>query len=373
MNHQGSCEICSLFSLSKEKICYIYTMKHVFQVEINKILASMNLTSSEVYAATKVYDSPSRSYHDSWHIKEMLFYVEPYRDQFSPNDFHSLQAAIIFHDCVYDPFSKTNEEDSVNVFVNIVDKLESNKSIWQSRVELVSELIMATKHHDYSDSLPELHKLIIKADLDRFNEDFENVWGYTKQLMHEYRQVDWKDFKKGRIEFLHSYAEKLREILGDKAAQNCWRVADALQVYEPRVALYPGSFHPFHTGHMNILRKAMKMFDKVIVGFANNPGKDLTSRVIPQSVRDMCQVEVIDGLLTDFMKARPYDITLIKGLRNTTDLSEGIAQLRFLQDFDPMIQVCHIICDKDFDHISSSAIKHLKKFSGGGPGRYIVE
>lgn len=124
------------------------------------------------------------------------------------------------------------------------------------------------------------------------------------------------------------------------------------------VGLYAGSFNPFHKGHYDILVKAEKIFDRVIIAKGQNPEKVKSELVIPEIIKDR-EIVQYEGMLTDFIKSLPYEVTLIRGLRNATDLQFELTQYRYFQDFMPDIQVVSLFCDKNLEHISSSAIRLL--------------
>lgn len=134
------------------------------------------------------------------------------------------------------------------------------------------------------------------------------------------------------------------------------------------VGVYAGSFNPFHLGHYNILLKAEAIFDKVIIGVGKNPEKSNNGSFysfIPEQISGR-DIRFYDGLLTDFIDSLNYkNITLIRGLRNSTDLQYELTQYRFLQELKPNIQVVSIFCDKEYEHISSTAIRNLKKYGKG--------
>jgi pantetheine-phosphate adenylyltransferase len=139
-----------------------------------------------------------------------------------------------------------------------------------------------------------------------------------------------------------------------------------------KVGVYCGTFSPFHRGHYNILLKAEKIFDKVIVVRGVNPLKSNALVALPSELNNR---EIIEhnGLITDLIKTLPYEnITLIRGLRNSIDLQHEINQYRYLQDLMPNIQVVSIFCDKEYEHISSSGIRALKTFGENFGEEYLV-
>ncbi len=66
-------------------------------------------------------------------------------------------------------------------------------------------------------------------------------------------------------------------------------------------------------------------------------------------------------------------ITIIRGLRNATDLQFEMTQYRYLQDLMPNIQVVSFFCDKEFEHISSSGIRLLSKFGDDKVKDYLIK
>lgn len=139
-----------------------------------------------------------------------------------------------------------------------------------------------------------------------------------------------------------------------------------------RVGLYPGSFNPFHQGHLNILEKAEKIFDKVIIARGVNPEKKNVIMPMPNAIADRTWVNY-NGLLTDFIKTLPYDnITVIRGLRNGVDLQYELNQYRYFQDLMPDIQMVSIFCDKEFEHISSSGIRMLSQYGEDHVKKYLL-
>lgn len=85
------------------------------------------------------------------------------------------------------------------------------------------------------------------------------------------------------------------------------------------------------------------------------------------------------GLLTDFIKElqrinidKDISYTLIRGLRNSSDLQYEMTQYRYLQDIMPDIQVVSLFCDKEYEHISSSGIRALDKLNPELTKKYLL-
>lgn len=149
------------------------------------------------------------------------------------------------------------------------------------------------------------------------------------------------------------------------------------------IAIYPGSFNPFHKGHQNILEKAERIFDEVIVAVGRNPSKPQTETytieqgnvVLSKEPRHEVlskllggrDVESYDGYLTDYIRNKVRDseedikVVLIRGLRNGDDLDYEVNQLRVMEDMlgEP-IDVVFLTCDKEFEHISSTVCRQME-------------
>jgi pantetheine-phosphate adenylyltransferase len=143
------------------------------------------------------------------------------------------------------------------------------------------------------------------------------------------------------------------------------------------IGIYPGSFNPFHKGHYNILLKAEKIFDKVIIARGINTEKPPSEWKIPRIVSDRADVILYDGLLTDCVEDvikqnKGVKVTVIRGLRNSVDLQYEMNQYRYFQDLMPNMQMVSIFCDKEFEHISSSGIRTLQPFGYDKYKNYLI-
>lgn len=184
------------------------------------------------------------------------------------------------------------------------------------------------------------------------NSSFAELLKQEQTEFKTHQQIDFSEYRKQRLDFLKSQTD----------SSNIKALVDYVESYQPKIGLFAGSFNPFHKGHYNVLQKAEKLFDKVIIAFGKNPDKTSRTWDIPKTISNRQQTEY-SGLLTDHVESFGYDITVIRGLRNSTDFQYEQNQYRYIQELKPDIKIINIFCDKEFEHISSSGIRTLEKFN----------
>lgn len=131
-------------------------------------------------------------------------------------------------------------------------------------------------------------------------------------------------------------------------------------------AIYPGSFDPITNGHLDVLKKALGVFDEVVVLVADNPNKksrfSLESRLIMarEAVKDIEGVSVAStsGLTVDFAK-KENTVNIIRGLRNSLDYDYELKLAREYKKMEPTISMCFFIANKEYADLSSSKIHEL--------------
>jgi pantetheine-phosphate adenylyltransferase len=147
------------------------------------------------------------------------------------------------------------------------------------------------------------------------------------------------------------------------------------------LAIYAGSFNPFTIGHLNIVEKAERVFDKgnVLIAIGVNPEKSNSGgdllRSLEISEKIGRNVEVYTTFLHEFIEKKEsegYKVVLIRGLRNGDDLAYEDNQLKFINDFKKDIDVVFFRCDEQFKHISSSAVRNLQSFRPGSGDKYLI-
>ena len=144
-----------------------------------------------------------------------------------------------------------------------------------------------------------------------------------------------------------------------------------------KIAVYPGTFDPITHGHTDLVRRAMNVFDHVIVGIAASPSKqpmfDIDERVAmaQQVLADYQQVEVcgFSGLLVDFAK-RKSAVALIRGLRAMSDFEYEFQLASMNRHLDPQLESIFLTPADKFSFISSSLVREVAML-GGDIGDFV--
>jgi hypothetical protein len=136
-------------------------------------------------------------------------------------------------------------------------------------------------------------------------------------------------------------------------------------------ALFPGSFDPFTDGHLNILKRALTMFDEVVVAVGINQDKkgyfsmDQRIDIIRQAIKGLDGVEVIkyDNLTIEACNEMGIR-HIVRGVRNMLDFENERAIADMNRRLNPDIETIIIPTAQEFAHISSSAVRDILKHHG---------
>ncbi|MDF2883376.1 MAG: coaD [Clostridiaceae bacterium] len=138
-----------------------------------------------------------------------------------------------------------------------------------------------------------------------------------------------------------------------------------------KTAVYPGSFDPVTNGHLDIIRRASRIFDEVIVSVLINPTKtglfDIDERVslikkVTNNIPNV-KVESFSGLLVNYMKEKKASI-IIKGLRAVSDFEYEFQMSHINKKLDHNIETVFMMTDAETFYLSSTAVKQVAMFGG---------
>ncbi len=136
-------------------------------------------------------------------------------------------------------------------------------------------------------------------------------------------------------------------------------------------AIYPGSFDPVTNGHLDIITRAAKLFEKLVIGVYDRPDKTLLFttderlELVQQSIVALPDVEVrvFSGLAVNFakeMKAR----TIVRGLRMSADFEREFDLAMMQKTLFPGIEIVCLMADLKYQFLSSSLLKEAARLGG---------
>lgn len=143
-----------------------------------------------------------------------------------------------------------------------------------------------------------------------------------------------------------------------------------------RTAVYPGTFDPVTNGHIDIIERALKLFDKLYIVVADNPQKKATftpaERVgmLKNSLKkhnNKIEIEYFKGLLLDYAKKKKSNV-IVRGLRAISDFEFEFQRAQFNREFAKNIETIFIMTKDDYAFLSSSIVKEIAMFHGSVKG-----
>ncbi len=136
-------------------------------------------------------------------------------------------------------------------------------------------------------------------------------------------------------------------------------------------AMYPGTFDPITLGHVDLVRRACRLFDRVVVAIAANPSKEplftLDERVelVRASLQDLANVEVsgYDGLTVEF--AREHDLrVIVRGLRAVSDFEYEFQLATMNRHLAVEVETAFLTPNENYNFVSSSLVREICSMGG---------
>jgi len=136
-------------------------------------------------------------------------------------------------------------------------------------------------------------------------------------------------------------------------------------------AIYPGSFDPVTNGHVDIIERALKLFDRVIVAVINNPEKKLMFSVDDrvQMLKESCaafsavEIDSFDGLLVDYVEKKQAT-AIVRGLRAISDFDYEFQLALTNRKLDPNIETVFLMTDYKYSYLNASLVRQIAKLGG---------
>jgi pantetheine-phosphate adenylyltransferase len=141
------------------------------------------------------------------------------------------------------------------------------------------------------------------------------------------------------------------------------------------IAIYPGTFDPITNGHLDIVTRAAKLFDKLIIGVYDTPNKhtlfttEERVELAKQSTANLPNVEVesFSGLAVGFAKKKQAHV-MVRGLRMTSDFEREFELAMMNKNLDPELELVAFMANLKYQFLSSSLLKEVANLSGNIDG-----
>jgi pantetheine-phosphate adenylyltransferase len=144
------------------------------------------------------------------------------------------------------------------------------------------------------------------------------------------------------------------------------------------MAVYAGTFDPVTNGHLDVLHRAARIFDTVIIAVAPNVDKKpmFTVQERMDMIRESCAgnpkifVETFDGLLVDYAKARGATV-LIRGLRAISDFEYEFQMTQMNRELQPGMETIFFMPSQEYTFTSSTIVKQVARYDPGRIANYV--
>lgn len=136
-----------------------------------------------------------------------------------------------------------------------------------------------------------------------------------------------------------------------------------------KIAVYAGTFDPVTNGHIDIVERALKLFDKVIVAVAENPEKKAfftvgeRKEMLKKCLKGNVEIDSFNGLLVDYCKKKKANV-IIRGLRAVSDFDFEFQMTIMNRNLNKNIETVFFMTDKEYFFLKSSTVRQVAKLGG---------
>jgi pantetheine-phosphate adenylyltransferase len=138
-----------------------------------------------------------------------------------------------------------------------------------------------------------------------------------------------------------------------------------------RIAVYPGSYDPLTNGHIDIIERGLKIFDKVIVAILKNPSKNSLfsieerMEILRETFKDRNEIEVdcFEGLLVNYLRKKNVT-TVVRGLRAISDFEIEFQMALMNRRIEPQCETIFLVPSVHYSFVSSRLVKEIYQLGG---------
>jgi len=140
---------------------------------------------------------------------------------------------------------------------------------------------------------------------------------------------------------------------------------------EKNIAVYPGSYDPLTNGHIDIIERGLKIFDKIIVAVMKNPAKtylfslEERQQILRSVFKDPQRIEIdhFEGLLVDYLNQKKIS-TVVRGLRAISDFEIEFQMALMNRKIEPRIETIFFVPSDSYSFLSSKLVKEIYQLGG---------
>lgn len=303
------------------------------------------------------YESFVRHYHNVSHVEDVVNRVA----RMNPGAELPLWVllAAVYHDIVHNPTGARGQSEAESVKVLYSHYRQNRLPLCNDDdVDKAAVAIIMTGDHIAG---------LRDRDIDKLTRDFlvadvDSAFGnpYNEILIYrEYQSYPLDEYRRGRRDVLELFRES--GIISSETASAHLAVLHGMV---PRIAVFPGTFTHFHAGHLDILRRASAMFDKVVIAYSSDRKykHDVPEDDLPQGLKIASKFFKVVPLCSSIADFLHDDVSaagathIIRGIRDATDFDYEERLRAWYADMGVKADTVYIPSDAKLKHVSSSGI-----------------